>query len=403
MDFSQHTVCQFGHRSGACSSCSHISFHDFLRRLFVNLSGSLLLLGFLISYRPAHAAGDAEKGRYHWEYTCQHCHGVPQPNSASAFSDYGTTANRLALYASDPAAITKAATDGYTIPQGNSNDKAEPGQSTNIPMGTWAGLAPNRLGLAGVPTQYAMDFSAYFATFFQVPAAPGITAVSAGNGQATVSFTVPQSDLTITSYAVTANPGGITATGSASPITVNGLSNGVTYTFAVRATSNAGTGKLSSASKAVMPLAPAATVTAAKPQAPGVLPAPQAVNNAKTLPIAPSPVLPAKSDVPVGSIPVSSSLPAPIITAAKPGNAEVRVFFAAPQNGLVPITGYTVKAYLGGVATAIKASGPGSPITVKGLTNGMDYTFTVTANGKTGAGSTSAASNVVTPLDIFGD
>ena len=206
------------------------------------------------------------EGRYNWEYTCQHCHGNPQPGNKPAFSDYDDTANKLSVYASDPAAITKAANKGYIVPDGNTNDKVEPGKSTNVPMGTWAGMAPNRLGLGTTPTQYAIDFSAYFASLFDVPGAPNIVSVSPGNTQASVSFTAPRSDLTITGYTVTASPGGITASGTASPITVAGLANGTKYTFTVTATSNAGTGKPSSSSNAVtlaVPIAPVATHGAA--------------------------------------------------------------------------------------------------------------------------------------------
>ena len=90
------------------------------------------------------------------------------------------------------------------------------------------------------------------------PAAPGSpTGVKAvdGNGQATVSFTVPASDggRPITSYTVTSNPGGITGTGSGSPIIVSGLTNGTNYTFTVVATNVIGNSSPSSASTAVTP------------------------------------------------------------------------------------------------------------------------------------------------------
>jgi len=73
-----------------------------------------------------------------------------------------------------------------------------------------------------------------------VPGAPVIRTASAGNAQATVSFTAPASNggSAITGYTVTSSPGGITATGAASPLTVTGLTNGTAYTFTVT-TSNA--------------------------------------------------------------------------------------------------------------------------------------------------------------------
>jgi uncharacterized protein YhjY with autotransporter beta-barrel domain len=89
-----------------------------------------------------------------------------------------------------------------------------------------------------------------------VPGAPTIGVATAGNTQATVSFTAPASNggSAVTGYTVTSNPGGITGTGAASPITVTGLTNGTAYTFTVTATNGAGTGSASAASNSVTPL-----------------------------------------------------------------------------------------------------------------------------------------------------
>lgn len=57
----------------------------------------------------------------------------------------------------------------------------------------------------------------------------------------------------ITGYTVTANPGGATATGGASPVILTGLTNGTPYTLTVTATNAAGTGVPSAASNAVTP------------------------------------------------------------------------------------------------------------------------------------------------------
>jgi Fibronectin type III domain len=66
----------------------------------------------------------------------------------------------------------------------------------------------------------------------------------AGNASATVSFKAPASDGgdPINSCTVTATPGGATAKGVTSPITITGLVNGTSYTFTVRATNPEGTG-----------------------------------------------------------------------------------------------------------------------------------------------------------------
>ena len=82
------------------------------------------------------------------------------------------------------------------------------------------------------------------------PGAPALGTTWAGNAQATQAFTAPgdSGGLPITSYTVTANPGGLTATGTSSPLTVTGLTNGTYYTFTVVATNALGDGPASSAS-----------------------------------------------------------------------------------------------------------------------------------------------------------
>ncbi len=180
------------------------------------------------------------------------------------------------------------------------------------------------------------------------PGAPlNVTAV-AGNAQATVSFSPPASTggSPITLYRVTSSPGGVTATGSASPIMVPGLTNGTTYTFTVTATNAFGTGPASSPSNAVTPSAP-----------PG----------------------------------------APLNVTAVAGNAQATVSFSPPaSNGGSPITLYRVTSSPGGVT----ATGSASPITVPGLTNGTTYTFTVTAMNAAGTGPASSPSNAVTPMAV---
>ena len=88
-----------------------------------------------------------------------------------------------------------------------------------------------------------------------VPGAPTIGTATRGDAQATVPFTAPAitGGVAITSYTVTSSPGGITASGSTSPITVTGLTNGTAYTFTVTATNSVGTGPASAASNSVTP------------------------------------------------------------------------------------------------------------------------------------------------------
>jgi len=89
-----------------------------------------------------------------------------------------------------------------------------------------------------------------------LPGAPtGVTVAPNGTGQAIVSFTAPASNGggSITSYTVVSTPGNITATGSTSPITITGLTDGTSYTFKVYATNSAGNGSLSGASSPYTP------------------------------------------------------------------------------------------------------------------------------------------------------
>jgi FtsP/CotA-like multicopper oxidase with cupredoxin domain/fibronectin type 3 domain-containing protein len=178
-----------------------------------------------------------------------------------------------------------------------------------------------------------------------VPGPPAVGIVTPGNAQATVAFTPPASTggSAILLYTVTSSPGGVTATGTSSPITVTGLTNGTSYTFTVTAANAVGVGPASGPSTAV-------TV--------GLLPG------------------------------------APAIGVATAGNGQATVTFTPPAaNGSSAVTSYTVTSAPGG----IKATGAGTPITVGGLTNGTAYTFTVTATNVIGTGPASTSSNAVTP------
>ncbi|MEY2425920.1 MAG: hypothetical protein QOI61_1492 [Actinomycetota bacterium] len=114
-----------------------------------------------------------------------------------------------------------------------------------------------------------VDGQELFRTVFRrVPGAPTIGTATAGNTQATVSFTPPASTggSPITSYTVTSTPGGITKTGAGSPITVTGLTNGVSYRFSVHATNANGPGAESALSNAVTPTAPTSkSITVVQP------------------------------------------------------------------------------------------------------------------------------------------
>ena len=82
------------------------------------------------------------------------------------------------------------------------------------------------------------------------PAAPILMLATAGNTQATIFFVPPADDggAAINTYTVSCvGPSTIAATGSASPITVTGLTNGQVYACTMSATNSAGVGDLSAA------------------------------------------------------------------------------------------------------------------------------------------------------------
>jgi C1A family cysteine protease len=93
--------------------------------------------------------------------------------------------------------------------------------------------------------------------------------------------------------------------------------------------------------------------------------------------------------VPLVTVP---RVPTAVVVAA--GNGQATVYFTAPVwDGGSPVTLYTVTAYPGGIT----ATGYSSPITVTGLTNGVSYTFTVTATNIAGTGPASVLSSSVIP------
>ncbi|MDR7191561.1 fibronectin type III domain-containing protein [Luteimonas terrae] len=260
------------------------------------------------------------------------------------------------------------------------------------------------------------------------PGAPTAITATAGDTQASVAFTAPAftGGSAVTGYTVTSNPGGLTATGAAGPITVNGLTNGVSYTFTVVADNVAGTGSASAASNAITPAAGQA-ITFANPGAQDFGTTPTLVATADSgLPVTFTSSTTGVCTVTSGGVLTfvtagtctinadqagdASNAPAlqvsqsfavnavvpgePTAITATAGDTQASISFSAPvSTGGSAVTGYTVVSSPGGL-TATTVAGP---VTVSGLTNGVSYTFAVTAENVAGAGSASVASNAITP------
>lgn len=266
-----------------------------------------------------------------------------------------------------------------------------------------------------------------------MPAAPGTPtdALAAGQGNdVTVTFNAPAElgGTPITSYTVTAAPGGRQATGPASPITVTGLGYGTPYTFTVTAAHAGGTSTASAPSNAVTLRAQQALIVAAMGS--------QDWGTTPTLIAAASSGLPLTytSDTPqtcaidgngtlafaaLGLCSITVSQPgntayeaampvtrtftvqavapgAPVINSVVAGDASAEVSFTPSivTGGALPII-YTVQSMPGNHV----AAGTSSPLRVLGLENGVAHTFTVTATSG-GGSAVSAPSTSVVPKGV---
>jgi hypothetical protein len=100
--------------------------------------------------------------------------------------------------------------------------------------------------------------SAYGQTSPLAPTEVIATTSNIGYGQAKVQFSAPTGNggAPISSYTVTANPGGTTISGPTSPLFIGGLAYGTTYTFSVRAINSIGASTPSTASVPLLISAP---------------------------------------------------------------------------------------------------------------------------------------------------
>lgn len=174
-----------------------------------------------------------------------------------------------------PAGAT--ATLNGTVSDGNSTTSAifqygrDDDYGGSVPAGTVAagsGSTPVSAGISGLGCNTTYHFRLVgsnaagttkgadhvFLTTPCVPGAPTITAVDAGNTQASIYFVPPVTNGggSVTGYTVTSSIG-TTPPSVSIPVTVAGLSNGASYSFTVSAINSAGPGAPSSPSDVVTP------------------------------------------------------------------------------------------------------------------------------------------------------
>ena len=90
----------------------------------------------------------------------------------------------------------------------------------------------------------------------------------------------------------------------------------------------------------------------------------------------------------------------PTEVGGSPGNDSANLTWTAPASDGSAITGYTITPYIGTAAqptTVITGTPPATSATVSGLTNGTQYSFTVSATSAVGTGPASAPTGLVTP------
>ena len=188
------------------------------------------------------------------------------------------------------------------------------------------------------------------------PAAPTSLSATAGDGQATISFTAGSNGgSAITNYKYSTDGTTYTAlspTDATTPITISGLTNGTSYTIYLKAVNANGD---SSASSSV-------TVTP------------------------------------------STTPSAPTSLSATAGDGQATISFTAGSDGGSAITNYKYSTD-GTTYTALSPTDATTPITISGLTNGTSYTIYLKAVNTNGDSSASSSVSVtpVAPIISSGD
>jgi Fibronectin type III domain len=345
------------------------------------------------------------------------------PDAPSSVSAAGGNASATVTWTAP--ADNGSAITGYTFSWSGSNQgcAASPCLITGLTNGTSYTFTVAATNGAGTGPDSTPSNSV---TPAAVPDAPSGASATAGDTQATVSWTAPNDNgSAITGYTLTWSSGSQACPGS--PCVISGLTNGTSYTFTVDATNAVGTGPDSAPSNPVTPAAVpdaptgvsatggdgSATVTWTAPADNGSAITTYTVSwSGGSQACAGSPCLitgltngtsytfavTATNGVGTGpasgvsnAVTPAGEPDAPASVSATAGNSSATVTWIAPNDNGSTITGYTV-SWSGGTQSC-----SGSPCLVTGLTNGTSYAFTVTATNGVGTGPASSASNSVTP------
>ena len=176
----------------------------------------------------------------------------------------------------------------------------------------------------------------------QLPSVPLSVSAETGDESVLVSWSAPADDggASVTSYTATASPGGSTCVVSSTSCTIDGLTNGVTYTVTVTALNAVGSSDASASAQALAARRPSA---------------PQSVS-------------------------------------AEAGDGSVTVSWSAPSDdGGSSVTSYTATASPGGSTCVVSSMS----CTIDGLTPGTSYSFDVSATNALGAGPSSTSASAI--------
>ena len=180
-------------------------------------------------------------------------YGAASPGAPSAVSAVAGAESAVVSFAPPPGAggptlYTVIASPGGVV----TTDSASPVTVSGLESGTTYAFTVSATTAGGTGPASSPSNPV---TPYTTPDAPAGVAAEPGDGQAVVSFSAPAFDggAGIAYYTATATPGGASASGTGSPIVVDGLTNGAAYTLTVTATNAAGTSPPSAASAGIVP------------------------------------------------------------------------------------------------------------------------------------------------------